>query len=407
MLNLFNKKKTNLKRNIDTYDILDNKVTLIPKTQITEKSNQLQYQSKIEKIRHYPPATKEWFNSIYVYNKEYIKSLLHNDSIINNLIYKVFNLDKKPYFKNKKPYFKKRKLNIKKHLKNKRYTVKYKIFVSRADFKHTNKKVLITLYTYNNLRKRFEKNLRKKNFYYLKFNYKLFYKYLLALRLFSKIKNKKQKESYVFEYIKKFLKKKKQIFYSKVMLYLILKKKLVIIRYRFERFFFNIYGYNLIDLIKHIYDKEIEFKIINLKLKHLNSDILSHFIVLKLKNRKNKLLKVLNKSIRKVKILSRHLYLISNNDIDIFKDNVLNYIKHKAISGVRLEARGRLTRRLTASRSIFKFKYKGSLKNIDSSYKKQSSVILRGHVKSNLQYTIINSKTRNGAFGLKSWISSY
>ena len=59
MLNLFNKKKTNLKRNIDTYDILDNKVTLIPKTQITEKSNQLQYQSKIEKIRHYPPATKE------------------------------------------------------------------------------------------------------------------------------------------------------------------------------------------------------------------------------------------------------------------------------------------------------------------------------------------------------------
>jgi hypothetical protein len=33
--------------------------------------------------------------------------------------------------------------------------------------------------------------------------------------------------------------------------------------------------------------------------------------------------------------------------------------------------------------------------------------MLRGHVKSNLQYRLINSKTRNGAFGLKSWISSF
>jgi hypothetical protein len=33
--------------------------------------------------------------------------------------------------------------------------------------------------------------------------------------------------------------------------------------------------------------------------------------------------------------------------------------------------------------------------------------MLRGYVKSNLQYTIQNSKTRNGAFGLKSWVSSH
>jgi hypothetical protein len=33
--------------------------------------------------------------------------------------------------------------------------------------------------------------------------------------------------------------------------------------------------------------------------------------------------------------------------------------------------------------------------------------MLRGHAKSNIQYTKLNSKTRNGAFGLKSWISSY
>jgi hypothetical protein len=32
--------------------------------------------------------------------------------------------------------------------------------------------------------------------------------------------------------------------------------------------------------------------------------------------------------------------------------------------------------------------------------------MLRGHQKSNIQYTKINSKTRNGSFGLKGWIST-
>lgn len=35
---------------------------------------------------------------------------------------------------------------------------------------------------------------------------------------------------------------------------------------------------------------------------------------------------------------------------------VKNYLKYKAIGGVRLEAKGRLTRRFTASRSVFKLK---------------------------------------------------
>jgi hypothetical protein len=32
--------------------------------------------------------------------------------------------------------------------------------------------------------------------------------------------------------------------------------------------------------------------------------------------------------------------------------------------------------------------------------------MLRGHAKSNVDYTNINTKTRNGSFGLKGWISS-
>ena len=82
-------------------------------------------------------------------------------------------------------------------------------------------------------------------------------------------------------------------------------------------------------------------------------------------------------------------------------NSVLDSIKNKSITGIRLEAAGRLTRRNTAERSISKLRYKGNLKNMDSSYKGFSSVLLRGHAKSNVQYTKLKSKLRIGSFGLK------
>jgi hypothetical protein len=83
------------------------------------------------------------------------------------------------------------------------------------------------------------------------------------------------------------------------------------------------------------------------------------------------------------------------------EQNVLNVIKQQVVSGVRFEAAGRLTRRLTAMRAIFKYRYVGSLKNLRSSLNNLASTILRGFVKSNAQYILIMSKTRNGSFGLK------
>ena len=66
-----------------------------------------------------------------------------------------------------------------------------------------------------------------------------------------------------------------------------------------------------------------------------------------------------------------------------------------------MQGAGRLTKRLTASRSITKFRMKGSLKNINSSFHSISTVMLRGYFKSNLQYININSHNRNGSFGMK------
>jgi len=91
---------------------------------------------------------------------------------------------------------------------------------------------------------------------------------------------------------------------------------------------------------------------------------------------------------------------VTNTD-GIVTNKILKILKQQVVSGVRFEASGRLTRRLTAMRAVFKYRYVGSLKNIRSSFNNKSSTMLRGYVKSNSQYTIINSKTRNGSFGLK------
>jgi len=60
-------------------------------------------------------------------------------------------------------------------------------------------------------------------------------------------------------------------------------------KYKFEDLFLS----QLSPLISKIYNKEVEFNIINLKAIYLNSDIFTQAIALKLKNRNNRLLRVL------------------------------------------------------------------------------------------------------------------
>ena len=86
---------------------------------------------------------------------------------------------------------------------------------------------------------------------------------------------------------------------------------------------------------------------------------------------------------------------------EYLKNIILNNIKYKRVSGVRLEAAGRLTRRFSASRSQSKTKYKGNLENAYSSIKGYPTPVLRGNFKANLQQTVINSTSRVGAFGVK------
>jgi hypothetical protein len=90
---------------------------------------------------------------------------------------------------------------------------------------------------------------------------------------------------------------------------------------------------------------------------------------------------------------------------NIIRSSIFKIIKYKWVNGIRLELLGRLSRRFIAQRSVFKYRYVGSTKNIDSSNKQLSTVILKNNISSNIQYSKTNSITRIGAYGLKGWIS--
>jgi hypothetical protein len=213
----------------------------------------------------------------------------------------------------------------------------------------------------------------------------------------------------------------------------------------------------LTSIVQDIYKKKIEINIVNLKKMHFSSDIYTEIVAFKLRNRDNGLYRVLRSSLSKVRlpdiyrVSEKFSYidkdtllpnLIRNDNItSMLKINLANdplnnlllkffpsannlkfkdaksikakernislntYIfktlKHIKLRGIRVEAKGRLTKRFTAARSVFKMRLKGGLKNVDSSFKALSTIMLRGHVKSNVQYTFTNSKNRNGAYGVK------
>jgi hypothetical protein len=192
-------------------------------------------------------------------------------------------------------------------------------------------------------------------------------------------------------------------------------------------------------MLANIYSKKVEFKIINLKYLYLDSNIFAEAITTKLKDRKKRVLRVLKLGLKLTKkphfklhfhkdnIKLNYMFFdqslklnssvlgpinnINNNKYLIDKPNkhkirlFLYHMKQKIVTGVRLQGTGRLTKRLTASRSISKVKYMGSLKNINSSYENKSTIMLRGFAKSNLQYININNYNRNGSFGIKVAVS--
>jgi hypothetical protein len=214
----------------------------------------------------------------------------------------------------------------------------------------------------------------------------------------------------------------------------LLNNKLFLYRYYTSKLFLNNLKFNTHSLLKlkkilfGIFNKKVLFNITNIKYFHLNNSILLDSISGKLNNnRKSSILKLIRKGLRFAKTAKLHFLLkvkkldtgilkemkdTYKNILDIKSDtkvaeNVFSKGVNMHVVGLRLEARGRLTKRLVASRAINKFKYKGSLNNVYSSVNKNSVITFKGHEKSNINYSNKNSYNVLGSYGIKYWVSSY
>lgn len=357
--------------------------------------------NKIKFLKDFPSSTREWRNSIYVFNKHILNKIPTLSYLAINIIksyFDVYNLILEKKIKRKKRI----SLRLKRLSSN-------KIFLSNGEFKHTNNKVVITIYTFNrqksNLKFKFIKNYLKiikflRNKLILKLR-KTSHKKFLVLKDKNLIINTNSIK-YLIIFYKKLLKKrmfklKKYIYYKQLMF---LNKS----KYNY------IFLHHLKNQLEFFFNKNIEFNIVDMKRFYTNSDIFTTVITAKITKNRRKLSKILNILKKKVKI-KKSLFGLSTknikvkNNINLLKSYIFYRLKYKNVSGFKFEAIGRLTRRYTASRSKYVFTYKGNLANIDSSLKGLSSVILKGNLKSNIQYTKLSSKTRIGSFGVKGWIS--
>jgi hypothetical protein len=426
--------------------------------------------------RYSPPVSKEWINSVYNYNANEIKNYPVYDININSLVRGYFSL----YFNH--TFLKSKYISR----KSKRQSLN-KIFVSKAEVKHTNNKAIITLYVYNRERLVLLNKIKKIQNLFDKFNIlnKKLSKFVVNLlcRVLSlkknKINNKSIKTSYIILLLKhklnsqlkyfnktyfnenqRFLKRVKKVFTTIRRLRL----KLSLNQYKFEEKFL----YKLSGMISRYYGKKVEFNIVNLKSIVYNSDIFTEIFGLKVKTERSNPLQRMNLMLTKVhlaknttlkkgrllksvdykqvenkyknlnlnsilsnsdttelnyndnlsKLLYNLYYKTSTKDLPKSNDNlnkeyynklreiIFENVKYKNIGGVRLEVKGRLTKRYRADRAIYKLKWKGGLKNIDSSYKGLSIPVLRGYLDSNLEKSMMASKRKIGSFAVKGWFAA-
>jgi hypothetical protein len=373
----------------------------------------------VGETKYLPPVSKEWKNTIYAFNKNNTVNLSTDDININSLVKNYFNLRFFPKFiyKKYKPRWVRRpSMN--------------KIYVSNAEVKHTNSKAILTVYTYN----REKISLLNK--------VKFLRKGLLRNIRMLILKNKEFLGDFVNKTIKALLHKELKTLRK-------YKLRLNLNQYKFEEKLL----YKLSNIIgTYFYNKRVEFNIVNMKSIILNSDIFTKILAHKLWKKRiytYRMMKyILNKAVlpkanriieksriiktidfnlidnryknlhltsilknNNLNVLLKELYtsVLSNDSLDKnyteMHDILFNTIKYKNMGGVRLEVKGRLTKRYRADRAVFKVKWKGGLKNIYSSYQGLSTVKMRGHINSNVEYSLITSKRRIGAFAVKGWIS--
>ena len=422
----------------------------------------------IGKTKYLPPVVKEWKNSVYNYNPKNIMNYPVYDLNINSLIKSYFNL----YFNHK--YVGHKYISRKRKRKSLN-----KIFVSKAEIKHTNSKAIITIYIYNREKLTLLKKIIKlinilPKFMELLINEKKLVKFLSLPWITNQnlVNNSSILLKLVNYKIRYDFKKLDNMLYTRIIrLVKNISKILITIRRYRLRLSLNKYKleeqflYELSQLISKFYGKKVEFNIVSLKSIAYNGDIFTEILTSKIKKEKSSTVFNMNALLSKIvlpkvnTIIERgrieknvDLELVSNkfknanvssiiennlskdslnkilfdlyyknlsqenklNPDSLFtnkdyylkiRDIVLDNIKYKNMGGARLTVKGRLTRRYRADRAVYKLKWKGGLKNIDSAFKGLSSVVFRGYLDSNVDKSMYTSKRIIGSFAVKGWFS--
>ena len=105
------------------------------KTQLVAKKNDKSLGEKV-----FPSPAREWTNNLYFYNENTTKFIPYAESLTMYLIKSYFSIYNKIVQK---------KVRTKRMLNRLRKYSSNKIYISKAEFKHTNDKTIINLYVFN------------------------------------------------------------------------------------------------------------------------------------------------------------------------------------------------------------------------------------------------------------------
>jgi len=160
MLNLF---KYNINKNISQ----QKNVNLYFKKEQDFAKNKRVY-------KDFPPSIREWNNSIYVFNKNALDFIPQTTLLTNKLIKSYFNLYN---------YKIERKLRKSRLVHRLRRLSSNKIYLNNGEFKHTNNKVIVTLYVYNKQVDNYIKKMRNKYINLFRLNITSFNKLFNLIKL--------------------------------------------------------------------------------------------------------------------------------------------------------------------------------------------------------------------------------
>jgi hypothetical protein len=420
----------------------------------------------IGKIKYLPSFSKEWKNTIYSYNKNMLKNIPSNDVNINKIIQSYFNLYFKDhkYVGSRKFILLRRRRTFLRKIYVSNAEIKHTNNKAIITLFTVNREKKILKRKYLKINKKISQNLIRRYLLLYKNNVSNIYDIINNHKFLSvNGGNKMTKKgflNYRLEYLNKFI-KLKDLYLRKIWSVIISKywrTHLKLLRKYDLMYSLNQYKFNnltflpkLSNILNKIIGKKIEYNIINLKSIAYNTDLFTNALALKLKKKRMNYIKsmfsILNRAyLPKINTIKERTLVKGQKNIDLYLDKykdlniisnlnninldkllnnihnttntdkndtenkkihnlIYNSIGYKNMGGIRLEVKGRLTKRYRADRSIYSLKWKGGLKNVDSSFKRLSSVLFRGNSKSNMTYTLSQSKRRIGAFAVKGWIS--